>query len=65
MSRSVCLLRGDGIAHELLPVARATLEAAAPELELLEGEIGFETFRRTRSALPLETLDRVRSAGPV
>ena len=62
MSGRVVLLRGDGLGEELLPHARHVLEALAPDLELVEAELGYGTFRRRRTALPAETLEAARSA---
>lgn len=62
MTRTVCLVPGDGIGREVVPQARRVVEALAPGLRLIEADAGFGAFERTGDALPPETLAAVRAA---
>lgn len=63
MSRRICVIPGDGIGREVIPVAQAVLEAAAPgALEFVMAEAGWDAFERHGVALPEETLELARSA---
>ncbi len=53
---TIALLPGDGIGLEVIPAARAVLEALGLPLRFVEGEAGFGAFERTGSALPNSTL---------
>ena len=51
----VCVIEGDGIGHEVVPVAVEAMRAVAPDLEFVPAEAGFECFRRRGAAIPEET----------
>ncbi len=59
---TICLLPGDGIGGEVIPAARAALEATGLRFRFVEAEVGWGTFQRHGTALPTETLDMVRFA---
>ena len=62
----LCVIPGDGIGQEVIPVAVKVLRAKMPELRVVEAEAGWETFRRTgTTALPEETLEAARACGAV
>ena len=51
----ICVIEGDGIGHEVVPVAVEALRAAAPDLEFVPAEAGFECFEKRGVAIPEET----------
>ncbi len=51
--------------QEVIPVAVEVLRAALPELAVVEVEAGWETFQRTGTSLPQETLEVARACGAV
>lgn len=58
----VGLIPGDGIGHEVIPAARAALEALGsdiPKPEFFDLKAGFELFTNTGEALPRETVQYV------
>jgi homoisocitrate dehydrogenase len=59
----LCVIAGDGVGREVLPVAVDVLRRALPGLEIVEAEAGWETFRQTGTALPEETLRAARDCG--
>jgi homoisocitrate dehydrogenase len=62
MSR-LCVIPGDGIGREVVPVAVSLLEAVAPGLEIVPAEAGWDCFVQHGVAVPDATLDAVRSCG--
>ena len=55
----VGLIPADGIGHEVIPAARAAIEALGsdiPKPEFVDLLAGFELFQRTGTALPEETV---------
>ncbi len=55
-TRMITLIEGDGIGKEVIPAARRVLEALDLPLAFQSADAGYETFERTGSALPPETL---------
>lgn len=61
-TRRIALLPGDGIGREVVPAAELALRALCGEsLAFVHCEIGWETFERTGTALPAETLAALRA----
>lgn len=60
MSPLICLIPGDGIGREVIPAARAMLDAAGFTARYVEAEAGWDTFERRGTALPDATLELVR-----
>ena len=56
MTRTLCLIPGDGIGREVIAAARDVLDALRLDVSITEGDAGFDLFRRTGEALPEETL---------
>ncbi|EPT02834.1 hypothetical protein FOMPIDRAFT_1022714 [Fomitopsis schrenkii] len=59
----VGLIPGDGIGHEVIPAARAALEALGsdiPKPEFVDLKAGFELFTRAGEALPEETVEALK-----
>jgi homoisocitrate dehydrogenase len=61
----LCVIPGDGIGQEVIPVALDVLRAVLPEVSLCHAEAGWGTFERTGTALPDTTLAAAREAGAV
>jgi len=61
----LCVIPGDGVGKEVIPVAVQVLRATLPDLEVVEAEAGWETFRQTGVALPPGTLEVARGCGAV
>lgn len=61
----LCVIPGDGIGQEVIPVAVAVLQMVMPQVQLTFAEAGWGTFQRTGNALPEETLAAARQAGVV
>jgi len=59
----LCVIPGDGIGKEVIPVAVRVLQAAVPHLTIVEADAGWETFVRTGTAVPAETLQAIRECG--
>jgi homoisocitrate dehydrogenase len=62
---TLCVILGDGIGREVIPVAVEVLRAALPDLQTVRAEAGWEVFRRTGAALPFWTLKAARDCGTV
>jgi len=62
MSYRICLIPGDGIGGEVIPAARAVLEATGLPARFTEAAAGWAAFERDGEALPAETLAAVRAA---
>lgn len=60
-SYRIGVIPGDGIGHEVVPVAQRVLEALALPLEFVPLEAGWGAFERTGAALPPATLEALRS----
>ena len=58
----ICLIEGDGIGHEVIPVGRRLLEATGLPFEFIPAEAGWETFQRRGTALPEETVTAATEA---
>lgn len=59
----LCVIPGDGVGQEVVPVATAVLQAAVPGLELVSSEAGWQTFLDRGVSVPPETLDAIRACG--
>jgi homoisocitrate dehydrogenase len=61
----LCVIPGDGIGQEVIPIAVNVLRAALPDLVVVEAEAGWGVYQRTGTALPPETLDAARTCKAV
>jgi homoisocitrate dehydrogenase len=59
----LCVVPGDGVGKEVVPVALDVLQSVVPELQVTYAQAGWQTFQETGEALPPETLDAVRHCG--
>jgi homoisocitrate dehydrogenase len=58
----ILLIPGDGIGLEVIPAAERLLHATGLPLELSYTDAGWDTFQKTGSSVPGETLEKVRAA---
>lgn len=63
MRPRLCVIPGDGIGQEVVPVAVEVLQAVLPEVECESAEAGWECFRSRGEAVPSATLEAVRRCG--
>ena len=61
----LCVIEGDGIGHEVVPVAIRVLRQVIPELEVIRADAGWDNFQKTGNALPDETVEIARDARAV
>lgn len=59
----LCTIPGDGIGQEVTPCAVNVLRRLMPDLEVVPGEAGWDTFVRCGVSVPVETLASVRACG--
>ncbi|MFR0691312.1 isocitrate/isopropylmalate dehydrogenase family protein [Enterobacterales bacterium AE_CKDN230030158-1A_HGKHYDSX7] len=63
MSRSLCVIPGDGIGREVVPVAVEVLQRLLPDLQVEEAEAGWDCFQRHGISVPDATYERLRACG--
>ncbi len=61
--RKLCVIAGDGIGPEVLPVAVEVLEKLLPGLQVSEAEAGWQCFQRHGCAVPPATLASMQACG--
>ncbi len=61
----LCVIEGDGIGHEVVPIAVRVLRQLIPQLEVVRAAAGWDRFQETGNALPDETVDMARDAQAV
>jgi homoisocitrate dehydrogenase len=61
----LCVIPGDGVGQEVIPIAVKVLRAVMPELGVVEAEAGWGTFQRVGEALPERALETARTCGSV
>ena len=59
MSKKVAVLPGDGIGPEIVSSAVAVINTLVSDIELINGDIGYDCYKRTGEALPRITMDLV------
>ncbi|MCR4405205.1 MAG: isocitrate/isopropylmalate dehydrogenase family protein [Candidatus Acetothermia bacterium] len=57
----IALLPGDGIGRDVMDAARIVLEKIDLDAEYLEGEVGWELWKREGNPLPQRTIDLLKS----
>lgn len=62
-AQRVCVIPGDGIGQEVVPVALDVLHAVLPGLTYEMAEAGWECFRRHGAAVPAQTHAAIRRCG--
>lgn len=63
MSRRLCVIPGDGIGPEVVPVAVEVLQRLLPDLQVEEAEAGWDCFQRHSTSVPDVTYERLRACG--
>ncbi len=63
MSRRLCVIPGDGIGREVVPVAVEVLQRLLPDLQVEEADAGWDCFQRLGTSVPHLTYDRLRACG--
>ncbi|MFV3372300.1 isocitrate/isopropylmalate dehydrogenase family protein [Pseudomonas sp. NY15435] len=63
MSQRLCVIPGDGIGREVVPVAVAVLQRLLPDLQVEEAEAGWDCFQRHGTSVPATTYERLRACG--
>ncbi|MEN6610367.1 MAG: isocitrate/isopropylmalate dehydrogenase family protein [Methanoregulaceae archaeon] len=61
----IAVVEGDGIGHEVIPVARQVIETLRPDLEFYPVEIGYGRWERTGSAISDDEITDLRAADAV
>jgi homoisocitrate dehydrogenase len=59
----LCVIPGDGVGKEVIPVAVDVLRAVVPDLETVEAEAGWACFERHAISVPRDTLDLIQGCG--
>ncbi len=59
----LCAIPGDGIGQEVIPASVTILQAALPNLEIVEAEAGWGCFEKHGVSVLPETLDQIRACG--
>ncbi len=58
----ICIIPGDGIGQEVVPAAVQVLQATGLGLEFIRAEAGWETFTKTGTSVPNETLEKIKAS---
>ncbi len=61
----LCVIEADGIGHEVVPAAVDVLKVVAPDVVIHNAEAGWDTFKKTGTPLPDETLRLAERCGSV
>ncbi|UJJ30494.1 isocitrate/isopropylmalate family dehydrogenase [Halopseudomonas maritima] len=61
--KRLCVIAGDGIGPEVVPVAVDALQRLLPGLRTCEADAGWGCFERTGTSVPQATLDLMKSCG--
>ena len=59
MSKKVAVLHGDGIGPEIVSSAVAVINTLVSDIELINGDMGYDCYKRTGEALPRITMDLI------
>tara|TARA_B100000945_G_C20403001_1_gene608411 strand:- start:185 stop:1195 length:1011 start_codon:yes stop_codon:yes gene_type:complete len=62
-NNTICLLPGDGIGLEVIPIAETIIDVLDIELSTKTYPIGWECFQNTGKALPQNTFDAISKTG--
>src|SRR5690606_27103446 len=65
VSFDLCVIEGDGIGKEVTPAAITVLRKVFPDVNVTYAQAGWETFQKTGSSLPPETLAAAQASGAV
>lgn len=59
----LCIIPGDGIGREVVPVAARVLERLMPRLEIVEAEAGWDCFKQAGTSVPDRTIEALHASG--
>ena len=59
MTKKVAVLPGDGIGPEIISSAVAVINSLVSDIELINGDFGYDCYKRTGEALPRITMDLI------
>ena len=59
MTKKVAVLPGDGIGPEIVSSAVAVINTLVNDVELINGDFGYDSYKRTGEALPRITMDLI------
>ena len=59
----LCVIPGDGIGQEVIPVAVDILQAVIPDLQTVEAEAGWSCFQQHGVSVPADTFEKIRDCG--
>jgi len=59
MSKKVAVLPGDGIGPEIVSSAVSVINTLVSDIELINGDFGYDCYKRTGEALPRFTMDLI------
>ena len=59
MTKKVAVLPGDGIGPEIVSSAVAVINSLVSDIELINGDFGYDCYKRTGEALPRITMDLI------
>lgn len=59
MAKKVAVLPGDGIGPEIVSSAVAVINTLVSDIELINGDFGYDCYKRTGEALPRITMDLI------
>jgi methanogen homoisocitrate dehydrogenase len=61
----IAIVEGDGIGHEVIPVARRVLETLRPDFEFFEVEVGYAKWERTGQPCTDEDIASLKTADAI
>lgn len=61
----IAIVEGDGIGHEVIPIARDALALLRPEMEFFPVEVGYGRWERTGEAITDDTIQELASADAI
>lgn len=63
MTHRLCVIEGDGIGQEVVPIAVECMQRLLPDLQIEAAQAGWGTFEETGESVPLATLNALRRCG--
>src|SRR5208337_2296714 len=63
--RKVAVVEGDGIGHEVIPVALEVLKLFRPDLEFVQVDVGYDRFERVGEAIGEEDISLLKGSDAI
>lgn len=63
--KKIAVVEGDGIGREVVPVARKVVEVFLPDADYIEVEIGFEKWKRDKTACGDEEIEQLKNSDAI